>query len=154
MNEITVEVSVEELIENLSTKQQINRLEALIVNLPPVETTLSHQFEDGIYIRELTIPAGTLCTSQTHKTNNLFFIFYGEILVWDENTKWKHIQAIYKGSTKKGTKRIIYAIEAALWVTVYPNPDNCRNIEELESRLYENNDNTFITLPKLKQVQK
>lgn len=154
MNEVAVEVSVEELIENLSTKRQINRLEALIVKMPEVETTLSHQFEDGIYMRELTIPAGTICTSRTHKTNNLFFIFYGEMLIWDENNKWEHIKAIHRGQTKMGTKRIIYAIDDVLWVTVHPNPDNCRDIKELESRLYENSDNDFITLPLLKQVQK
>ncbi len=154
MSEVAKKVELDELIDSLSTKQQIDRLEALIIDMPPVETTLSHQFEDGIYMRELTIPAGTLCTSKTHKTNNLFFIFYGEILVWDENSKWEHISAIYKGRTKIGTKRIIYAVEDTLWVTVHPNFDNCRDIEELESRLYENCDNSFITLPQLKQTQK
>jgi hypothetical protein len=154
MKESAVELSAKELIEGLSTKQQLFKLEAFIVDLPAVETTLSHQFEDGIYMRELTIPAGTLCTSMTHKTNNLFFIFFGEMLVWDEKDKWDHITAFHRGRTKKGTKRIIYTLENTLWVTVHPNPDNCRDIEVLEHRLYENNDNTFITLPQLKQVQK
>lgn len=154
MSEVAAEVSVEELIENLSTKQQINRLEALIVNMPGVETTLSHQFEDGIYMRELTIPAGTICTSRTHKTNNLYLIFFGELLVWDEKNKWDHWKAFHRGRTKKGTKRIIYTLDNSLWVTIHPNPDNCRDIEELEDRLYEKSDNDFITLPALKQIKK
>ncbi len=154
MSEVAEKVDLEYLIENLSTKRQLDALEALITEMPKVETTLSHQFEDGIYMRELTIPAGTICTSRTHKTNNLFFIFYGEMLIWDEKNKWEHIEAVYRGRTKKGTKRIIYTIENSIWVTVHPNFDDCRDIEELENRLYEKNDNTFITLPALKQVQK
>lgn len=154
MNEIAIKVSVQELIEKLSTKKQLYLLEAYISTKKQAKTTLSHQFEDGIYMRELTIPAGALCTTYVHKTNNMFFIFHGELLIWDEKSQWEHLQAFHRGKTKKGTKRIIYALDNVLWVTVHPNPDNCRDIEILESRLFEKSLNPFLSLPKLKQAQK
>src|ERR1700743_749061 len=110
MKEIAVSVEVEDLVENLSTKDSLLKLEAVITEMPQAKTELNHVFADGIYMRELIIPANSLCTTYIHKTNNLFFIYYGELLVWDDKSKWLHFSAPYKGLTKQGTKRVIYTI--------------------------------------------
>jgi hypothetical protein len=95
----------------------------------------THHFEDGIYMRECLIPAGFVLTGKVHSTGHYNMLVQGKITVWTEDgIKTLSAPAVIK--SKPGIKRVGYAHEDAIWITVHHNPSNERDIEKVEARLY------------------
>lgn len=120
--------------EDLAQASVIDKFEHSIAQLPEVVMPLNHLFTPGLYIRQIFIPAGTLLTSMTHKTEHPFMIVSGKIDVISLN---EHIcySAPYMGVTQAGTKRALYAHTDTVWVTFHTNPDNLDNPDELAELL-------------------
>ena len=94
-----------------------------------------HHFADGMYARELFMPAGTVATSLVHKTDHFCFVLYGECDVADEGIGVHRIKGPCMLKTTAGTKRALNIITDSLWVGVYVNPDNITDIDELVGNL-------------------
>jgi len=67
-----------------------------------------------------------------HKTNHTIFIMKGKLLFYTE-TGVKEIEAPYYGNAIAGTKRLVIALEDTVFVNIFPNPNNIKDIEELEN---------------------
>lgn len=146
--------SFEELPE-VSIKEKIAQLDAVLIQGEQVDCPLEHQFADGLYSRERFIPANTLFTTYTWKHTHFYFCNIGELLIFDvETATWGHFQAPCRGITLAGTKRIVYAITDVMWSTIHANPENETNIAEIEGRLLEKYENEHLTLSELKKLQK
>jgi hypothetical protein len=109
------------------------------------ELTPVHHFSDGVYVRELFIPAGTILTSKHHLTNHTVIVSQGDIAVWSEEFGAQHISGPVTYASSAGSRRIGYAFTDTVWSTVHPNPTNTRNVEEIEARLYA--ERSLPTLP-------
>jgi hypothetical protein len=105
---------------------------------------LTHRFTDGLYSREVSLGAGCLVTSKTHKVQHQFFLLKGSVLVWNNEGDAQYIQAPFVGITEVGTRRVVYAIEDSVWITCHPNPDN-EVLDVLESRVFEEYNNNLLT---------
>ena len=81
--------------------------------------TLEEAMTPGIYIRELTMPAGSLIFSKIHLQEHPYLVTKGRVSVYDGN-EIIEIKAPYKGITEKGTKRILYIHEDTTWITFHP----------------------------------
>ena len=79
---------------------------------------LKHSFADGCYIREVFNPKGELIVTKIHKVSHPFFLLKGEMTILSEDGE-KTIKAPHYGITPAGTKRIIYAHEDCVFVTVH-----------------------------------
>jgi len=154
MNELAHKVELAELMEDLSTKERIQQLEAILINSDQVDCPLENQFTPGLYIRERFVPCGTLFTTYVWKTTHPFRCIMGELLIWEEETGWQLYQAPCKGITQAGTKRVVYAVTDVIWETLHGNPDNITDEKELHDMLFENYDNSFISLPQLQKINK
>lgn len=131
------------LEKNIGDK--MDEIEAKIVsNGELLSTPLIHRFTDGLYTREVTLLKGTLTTTKTHKVQHQFFLFSGEVYVWNNDGDAIHLQAPYIGITEANTRRLIYAIEDCIWATCHPNPEN-KLVDEIESIIFENYDNKLLT---------
>ncbi len=120
----------------------IDKVEAAMLAQPQMECPIVHIFTPGLYLREMTVSAGTLLTSKIHKTEHPFIVSKGLLRVWVDG-EIEEIRAPYLGITKPGTRRIIYALEDAVWTTCHENPNNENEIE-IEERIIEKHDNVFI----------
>ena len=108
------------LIDKKALNNRIDCLEAeIILNHPPVECPIRHLFTKGMYIREMTAPAGALITSKIHKTEHPFTISQGKLLVYNDNCQWVELSAPYTGITKPGTRRVAYIVEDCIWTTYH-----------------------------------
>ncbi len=116
------------------TLAQIERLENLIRQGEQVDLPPKHYFSDGIYAREITIPAGTVLTGKMHRTEHINVVSRGCITVWTEGGM-KRISAPFTFVSKPGTKRAGYAHEETVWTTFHSNPDNERDLLLLEDAL-------------------
>lgn len=114
----------------------INALEQAMAQHPQVEQPVTHHFNEGQYAREIFNPKGSLIITKTHKQGNFSFVPRGRLVVITEDGQ-KELKGGQWFATKPGTKRFIYALEDTVFVTVHPNPDNCQDLQVLESRIIE-----------------
>ena len=91
-----------------------------------------HSFAEGLYIREMIMEKGSMVFSAIHKHSFPFFLLSGHLAISTEKGVEDFIAPCYI-ITPRGTKRIGYAIKESTVVTVHKNPDNLRNIEEIDN---------------------
>lgn len=105
-------------LPSIPTIDQIRALEHELVKLPPAECPITHHFADGMYGREMFIPAGVMLTGRTHKHGHLNFLMSGEIIVWTEEGM-KRLTAPQILPSSAGIKRVGYAVTDCIWATVH-----------------------------------
>lgn len=116
----------------------MDRLElAMLAQLPLVDQPLEHVFLPGLYVRRVLNPKGSLVTTKIHKTRHPFFVMKGVAEVGIPGQGTETIVAPYHGITEPGTRRVIYAHEDVVWITVHPNPDDETDLDKLEERFVE-----------------
>jgi hypothetical protein len=101
-------------------------------NQSNIEWPLKHSFSNGIYARELTIPAGGLIVGKVHKTQHHNFLLKGEIIVLTEKGGVKLLQAPCTMVSEPGTQRVGYALTETVWTAVHSNESNTQDIDLLE----------------------
>jgi hypothetical protein len=117
---------------------KIDRIEQEIAKLPQIEMVTIHHFANGLYARELHIPAGTILTGKIHKTEHINIVSKGRIIVWTE-AGMKEVSAPFTMVSYPGTKRVGYALEDTIWTTIHASneTDLVKLEEELIAKTYE-----------------
>jgi quercetin dioxygenase-like cupin family protein len=121
-----------EKFEALNFQHAILAIEERMKTMPPLEFKVVHHFANGIYARELHIPAGSALTGKIHKTEHLCTVAKGDIKVMDHKG-YKHLKAGDTFVSKPGVKRLGLAIEDTIFVTYHPA--TTQNVDELLSLL-------------------
>lgn len=119
-------------LPNKPSLETIKQFERCLRNLPQLEIETTHHFADGLYGREILIPAGCTLTGKIHKGEHLNFLMQGDITVWTEDGM-KRLQAPAVLVSRPGTKRVGYAHENTIWVTVHATRET--SLEALENEL-------------------
>ncbi len=123
------------------TLKDIQRLEAEMKASPlQVKLSTRHHFAEGIYAREIFIPAGVRLVGKIHKTAHLNVISCGCITVWTDEGQ-KVIEAPHTFVAQPNTKRVGLAHSDTVWTTIHANPSGTEDLEKLEDYLIvpENN---------------
>jgi hypothetical protein len=95
---------------------------------------LTHHFSDGIYCREIFIPAGQIIVGKIHKHSHPNFLLSGTVEVVTESTGTERITGPVFMISEPGTKRALKSITDLVWITVHANPTNTEDLRELEER--------------------
>lgn len=106
-------------LETLDHSAKMDIFESEIAKLPQNHLPLIHRFTDGMYIREINMPAGTIATSRTHKTNHPFVIQKGMVDIVDEEGNIERITAPYLGITHRGTRRVFRVLDDVVLITFH-----------------------------------
>lgn len=123
----------------------IDILEAAMLDCEPIVCPLKHTFIPGFYIREIFMPKGeegkiNLITSMVHNTFHPFFVLKGKVAVFSENDGEQIIEAPYSGITTPNTRRVLKIIEDTVWITVHatdivPKDDSEESLEEAANKV-------------------
>jgi len=105
------------LPEPAVTRGKILALEAEVAKLAQVEMPLRHFFANGVYARELTIPAGTVVVGKIHKYAQINILSKGDISIATEQGV-RRVQAPHTVVSPPGTKRVGYAHTETVWTTI------------------------------------
>lgn len=127
-------------LPHVPTRAQIEALEQVMLAQPKeqqLEIEPVHYFAGGLYAREITIPAGALVTGKVHREEHINIVSKGALTVWTEDGM-RYLQAPYAFVSRPGTKRVGLAHEETVWTTLHANPENIRDVHELEERLVIN----------------
>jgi hypothetical protein len=124
---------------------KIDKLESVMINYPLLDLgEPEHLFVDRMYIRCVKVPAGTLFTSLIHMTNNPLFIMKGRVVMYSEIDGEQELESPYIGLTQIGTRRVFLVHEDCVLATCHLNLDNCRDIDVIEARIFDQRENPLL----------
>lgn len=114
---------------------QVRRLEAALAQFEQIDADrlTSHHFCDGMYARELFIPAGVAVVGKMHASRNFFVLVKGTLILATPDGPVR-ITAPYMAVTEPGTKRAVFAEEDSVCINFHSNPDDEQDLAVLESR--------------------
>ena len=139
-----------EIIDEVPTREQIDRLQNEMAQMPQAELTTEHFFSPGMYCRRVYRPAGTLIVGKVHKEPHFFMCVKGEIIAWTE-AGMRKLQAGDVVESKPGTKRVTLAVTDAIGITIHRTDKT--DLDEIEAELIEpDNAALFDSSNKLKQI--
>lgn len=128
--------SCTELSDLVVTTDKIDALTSALLEMPQAEIVTTHTFLPGVYERKITVPPSCILTGAPHKTNYKVRLEKGTIAV-NIGDKVKNLTAPLEFDACAGEQRVGWVFdEEVVWVDIYDNPDNCKDIEALEERLY------------------
>lgn len=110
-----------------------------LVDIPQtrnVECPLEEYFAPDIYVRQVTMPAGTFVLGATHLTEHLNVVISGSarVVVGDEIVE---IKAPCTFKSEAGVQKILHITEDCTWQTVHSNPENITDTKVLEDKLVD-----------------
>ena len=98
------------------------------------EIPITHEFADQIYIRKMIMQPQQMVLGAVHKQEHLWFLLKGKVTIQESGETLDHIAPCYTIS-KPGAQRVIYAHEESVFINIHKNPDNIKNIKELEKQI-------------------
>ena len=117
---------------DLPTREQITRLQSAMIPIQCEQPTPGHHFAPGMYLRELTVPAGMLIVGKIHKHAHFLMVLKGRARVVSEFGD-DLLEAGYIGVSQPGVKRVVHAIEDTLFVTVHVNKEDSQDLTVIEA---------------------
>ena len=93
---------------------------------------LEHTFTEGAYARQMTIPKGSVIVGKIHRHAHLNFVMRGKCSVFTEQGV-KAIVAPAMFVSTPGTKRVVFAQEETVWVTVHVTEET--DLEKIEDQI-------------------
>ena len=102
--------------------------------LHSVNFPLKHTFADGIYVRQMDMKIGSAVIGAIHNHLHVWFLLTGHLAVATEDSIEEFVAPCYVLATP-GSKRVIYAMEESIFVNIHKNPNNIKDINELESEI-------------------
>lgn len=122
------------ILEKGPSREVVKQMEQHMLRLPQLDIPPQHHFAEGLYARQIDIPADTLLTGRAHKFGHLNVLAKGVIAVsTDEGMRLLEAPAVIHG--KAGVKRVGYAVTDCTWITFHATP--LTDVEELESTLFD-----------------
>ena len=113
-----LKVNVMHEIALLDTLESIERVLMLLGNrideLPVAETVM-----DGIYVRELFMPAGFVVTGMIHKKPCINIMVTGSLEVLTETGEWAKLVAPVRFIGKAGTKKGVIVHEDSHFINIF-----------------------------------
>lgn len=111
--------------------QTVKRLQEMMIPVRCDMPEAEHYFAPGMYGRKLIIPAGMLVVGKIHKHSHFMMVAKGHALVVSEHDKHE-VKAGEIYVSKVGAKRVVFAFEDTVFITVHLNPSNTQDMEVIE----------------------
>ena len=116
------------------TRKQIVKLQEAMLPIQSKQPEPAHFFAPGMYLRELTIPAGMLMVGKIHKHAHFLMVLKGRAEVISEFGRMV-VEAGHISVSPPGVKRIVLALEEVQFVTVHVNPTDTEDLTVIEADL-------------------
>jgi uncharacterized cupin superfamily protein len=106
-------------LTRLTTREDIERLQATMAKMPQAEVRTRHYFADGMYCRELWRPAGCTIVGKVHRKEHFYIVLAGEVTVTRDGQPPERIKAPRIIVSQPGTKRAVYAHVDSVCITIH-----------------------------------
>lgn len=113
------------------TRRKLYELQAAVSSeLAPVDCPLQHSFIDGVYVRTIFIPAGTVIVGKIHKHSHANILSQGEVSVMTEEGGLERLRGPLTMTSPAGCKRAVYAHTDTTWTTIHRTDET--DLEKIE----------------------
>lgn len=112
-------------------------LEKEMLDMPQADCPVAHHFGPGIYIREVTLPAGIFAVGHAQRFDHLNIMLTGKVAIVDDG-KVRVLEAPMIFTGKPGRK-VGYVIETCVWQNVYATEET--DIDALEAYYLDKSEN-------------
>jgi hypothetical protein len=138
-------------------KKTLTDLETEMLKYPQVEAPLTHNFAEGVYVRELFIPKDTWIMGKRHRYETCNILLKGKLsLYMGKGVPAKVIEAPLIFNSKPGTKKFAYANEDTIFLNVHPTSET--DVEKIEQEFIisekEFNELDFSEIKKIERGEK
>lgn len=130
-------------------RNKVNEAEAIMAQMPQIELPVNHYFSLGIYARELHIQKGVTLTGKIHKYEQLNILAKGKMKVL-VGSIIKEIEAPFIVVSPPGTKRIAYALEDCVWITIHGTHET--DIDLIEKQFIAQDEKEYLEFIKDEQL--
>jgi len=137
-----------EIIKTID-RNKVNEAEAIMAKMPQINLPVNHYFSLGVYARELHIPKGVTLTGKIHKYEQLNILIKGKMKVL-VGSIIKEVEAPFVVVSPPGTKRIAYAMEDCIWITVHGTHET--DIDLIEKEFIAQDENDYLNFIEDKQL--
>jgi len=118
----------------MDVREAVEQIEDAMQGMPPAFLPIKHYFANGMYAREMTMPAGTIVTGAIHKTTHFCILSQGRVRVMSEDGIDELVAPAIIIS-QPGTKRAIHALEDTVWTNIHAT--NETDLDKLVEELTE-----------------
>lgn len=126
-----------ELIEGSApTRDQIVQLQEAMLSHQTEQPEPTHFFAPGMYLRELTVPAGMLLVGKTHLHAHFLVVTKGRAEVISEFGRTV-VEPGHISVSQAGVKRVVLALEDTQFITIHLNPSDTQDLEVIEAEHIE-----------------
>lgn len=120
-----------------STRAMILELGNFLINgkidgYEKIDCKVIHRFSDGVYLREIMMPAGARVVGKIHTTEHLNIIISGYATVITAEDQFE----VYPGfvfNSLSGTQKVVIVHEDCVWQTVHATKET--DVKKIESSL-------------------
>jgi hypothetical protein len=128
-------LDVQKPVDTSLIQKQMGILCNTAKDLPPAHCEEKHYFGPNIYIKEVTMPAGSLIIGKHHRMEHLCNMISGRMIVLDADGNRAELIAPMTFMAKPGRK-IAYIIETVVFQNIYSTPET--DIQKLEDMCVDN----------------
>jgi hypothetical protein len=112
----------------------LDNLEALLQGLPQIAADCVHAFAPGIYIRQVTLQAGTFAMGHRHRKAHLNIMLSGRMTMFNTDGTRSELVAPVVCVAQPGRK-VAYVHERCVWLNIYATDET--DVEKLEAELLD-----------------
>jgi len=127
-------------MNQLAARKTIQNLQQVLESSPARTTDMQeftdHFFAPGVYLRTLFIPKGHVLVGAVHKQATLNILLKGKISVVTDRGERIVAEAPFIFKAEPGQKAG-YAITNVWYSSIFPNPDNTEDMDELKANNLE-----------------
>ncbi len=113
-------------------RDEVERVEEHFLKYPQIDCPLVHRFAPGVYLREITMPAGSFIIGHQHNTEHFNIITKGRALVMMDGVT-ETIVAPCVFASGVSVRKVLYILEDMTWTTVHPTHET--DLNKLETEL-------------------
>lgn len=112
----------------------LDNLESILQGLPQIAADCVHAFAPGIYIRQVTLQAGTFAMGHRHRFAHLNIMLSGRMTMFNTDGTRSELVAPVVCVAQPGRK-VAYVHERSVWLNIYAT--NETDVEKLEADLLD-----------------
>lgn len=116
---------------------KIEKVESELLKFEQIDCPLRHMFAPGVYVREITMPKGSVIIGHEHKTEHFNIVLKGSAKVVQDD-KIELIEAPCIFVSKAGVRKVLHILEEMIWATVHVTDKTTQ--PELEKELIKKSD--------------
>lgn len=127
--------SVSEPMEESEFEKRVDEIQDYLTDCGHAENPhrYSHDWANGLYYREMTKASAEFSVGARHKLDHLCLMMRGRQLLFTH----EGVIPLEEGTRfigRAGSRKVTLTLTKVVFANIFPNPDGCRDIAELERR--------------------